>query len=195
MSASKTGAKILGAKRVAAYIKRGRAKSVKAMNTALKIQAFQLKKQLQKDLRQGKAGQRSFNPLSFISRRANARPNRKALSKMALGIRYRIAKKDPFKVEIGFVKTVSKSFRNLATKHQKGFSKVISEKQRGFIINRGAKLGKIAGGATPFFLSKNTRIFTTPARPIIDPFWRANQAQAAKKIRQNYRAKMKGLRI
>jgi hypothetical protein len=195
MSANKTGAKILGLKKVAAYLKRGRQKSKKAMNTALKVRAFKLKNLLQKDLRQGKAGQKRFNPLTFISRRANGRPNRKALSKLSMGVRYRIAKQDPFRVEVGFVKTVSKSFRNLATKHQEGFSRVISEKQRGFIINRGAKLGKISSGDTPFFLAKNTRIFTTPARPIIDPFWMANKGQSVKKIRRDYRAKMKGQRI
>lgn len=194
-AANSTGVVIKGQKKVASWLKKQRQDSEKAMNTGIKVEAFRLKKLLQTQLRQGKAGADTFDSLSFISKRLTRRPNRKPLAKLALGVRYRVACRDPFRVEMGFVSTVSESFRHLAERHQRGFSKVISEKQLSFIIGRGASLGRIEGGDTPFFLTKNTRIFTTPARPIIDPFWQANHNKAMANIRKNFKAKLKGKRI
>ncbi len=192
---------IKGVKKAERFFKDQKKASEKAMNTAIKVEAFRLKKKLQSDLRKGAPGGSDLSPLSYIARRMWRNPNRKPLSKLAPAVRYRVAKQTPFTAEVGFVQPgsgshkVSSSWRRLAKLHQEGFTQDITRRQRFFVINRGAELGTVEGGNTPFFLRKSTKKFTTPARPIIDPFWRANRKKARQNIKGNFRRKMKGQRI
>ncbi|HCY86664.1 MAG TPA: hypothetical protein DHV36_16145 [Desulfobacteraceae bacterium] len=95
----------------------------------------------------------------------------------------------------------SKKWRRLADMHQEGFTHEISPRKRWWIINRGAGLIKRSSfgrediADTPFFLRKNTRRFTTPARKIIGPFWQAHEMPARRNIKRNFKAKLAGRRI
>jgi len=186
---------VKGATKAQAAIKRYKTKSKKAMNTAIKIEAFRLRKKLKHDLSRGAPGGRDLLPLSHIARNLFRNKNRKPLAKLGPGVRYRVTDQNPFTIEIGFIQSGPAGLRRLAKKHQEGFTQLITPDQKGWIIGRGAKLGKIEGGDTPFFLRKSTRSLTTPGRPIIDPFWAANKTKAGANIRRNFKAKLSGKRI
>lgn len=202
-----------GLEKTQRFLANRKKRSKKSQDTSMKIEAFRLKNKLQKDLRQGTPGGKRFAPLSYIARRLNSQtqimggvtrrqnPNRAPLARLAQGVRYAVKRGKNFAVEVGFIQPgqgshkVSKSLRDLAAIHQAGFMRNITQRQREYILYRGGTLGKIAGGATPFFLRKSTRQFRTPARKIITPFWSAEKRNAMKNIRNNYRKKMKGQRI
>lgn len=193
-----------GVKKTERWLKRKKKESEKAMNTAVKVEGYSLMKVLKKEIIAGNPGGRRFDPLSSIALRGLKRRGggmRKgqattALKRLQFGIEYK-AKETPFRLHIGFLnRTGNKSFfKKMAAKHQTGFSRLITPRQREWVINRGAELGKIKGGETPFFLKKSTKFFRTPARPIIDPFWNSHVVQARKNIREKFRAKMAGKRI
>ena len=192
---------IKGAKSAQAKIQRYKVSSEKAMNTAMKVEAFKLRNLLRRDLLRGNPGGADLAPLSHIARNIWRNKNRKPLAKLRPGVRYRVSKQKPYTIEVGFVQPgagshkISNSWRRLADWHQKGFTRTITPRQRWWIVYRGAQLGKVDGGDTPFFLRKTPRTLTTPARPIIDPFWRANQAKAQANIKKNFKAKLSGKRI
>jgi hypothetical protein len=119
------------------------------------------------------------------------------LERLNLGIRYEVTDKNPFEMAVGWVGggTKNRTWRKLATMHQAGFTTAITRAKRLEIVRRGGTLGTVEGGGTPFFLRKSTTTFTTPARPIVDPFWRANVMAAKRNINQNFKDKMKGLKI
>ena len=128
-------------------------------------------------------------------------------------------------IHIGFVDTrqsaLSRSWKRLLLAHQRGFSKQVSRRQRRWAANIGMELSgyrKTANAAKGslewsrsrtksgrptrpnpkaryFFWRKSVTTHTTPARPIIAPFWRANKAQAWSQIRADYRRKLSGERI
>ena len=205
-------ATIKGLDKTVNWLDQSRAVAIKAHQTAVKVEGFRLKKKLQQEIRQGRPGGRQHTPLSYIARRLNKKvlimggitrrqsPNRAPIERLAHGIRYNIGQ-NPFEMKVGFVQpttgphTVSESWRRLALLHQRGFTRNITRDQRKFIIKRGGSLGKIDGGDTPFFLRQTTRKFDSPARPIIEPFWQANERTAEKNIRNNFKAKLKGKRI
>jgi hypothetical protein len=94
----------------------------------------------------------------------------------------------------------SKRIRYLATIHQQGFESEIPPNLRKRIIRRGGKLWRydpeaFEGGDKPFFLKRSTRVFKTPARPIIDPFWQRHQRDLRSQITRNFKKKMAGERI
>lgn len=205
-------ASISGVKKTVNWLKHQQEESRKAQETAVKVEGFRLKNKMQAEIRKGNPGGRQHTPLSYIARRLSKNvlimggvtrrqnPNRAPLERLAHGVRYNLDNY-PFEMKIGFVQptsgphTVSKSWRRLATAHQEGFDREITPAQRRLIVWRGGELGKAEGGDTPFFLRRNTRSFTTPARPIVQPFWQANANDAERNIRNNFRQKMKGQRI
>jgi hypothetical protein len=215
------GATLQGADKVAKGLKKADAFVGKSLNTAVRVEGYRLKKLLQAQIRSGAPGGRRFAPLSYIARRLHGRsPNRNPLKRLALGIRYHVVQK-PFAMAIGWVGPqtgfdarmamagdpfsrgiaeghhVSKSWRRIAFLQQQGFTRRISRAQRDLIIGKGASLlkNKTAMGNTPFFLRKSTKTFKTPERQIISPFWQSQQAHANSNIKQNFRKKLKGLRI
>jgi hypothetical protein len=184
------------------------------MNTAIKVEAFRLKKLLQQNIRSGAPGGKSLSSLSFIARRkerviktgggstVRQSPNRKPLARMAMGIRYRVNSYKPFSMSVGFVAPPGRvmnskqgTWARLAKKHSTGFTSSISSSLREDIIRRGGILGTITGGSNPFFLKKSTRKFSTPARPIIDPFWAANKNRVHGNIKRNFKLKLRGLEL
>lgn len=216
---SGVGATVKGVDKVARFWRRGHADAEKSQNTAIRVEGYRLKKLLQRQIRQGAPGGKSFVPLSYIARRLHGRrPNRKPLERLALGVRYHVVhnpfamaigwvgpqtgfdatlmrEKDPFGRGISRDHVSSKSWRRLAWFHQRGFEREITPFQRYHIIYRGGKLGKIEGGSTPFFLKKQTKSFKTPARKIIEPFWQSERGSVYRNIKRNFRLKLKGKRI
>lgn len=185
-----------------------RLKSVKALDTAVKVEGYRLRKKLQEEIRSGAPGGRSFAPLSFIARHLNR--SRRALSKLAAPIRYFIPKDSPIEMHVGWTGPgVSKSWQRIAQRQQEGFTSTVSERQRRYfklvgasMKGRWSKAGRSGGqvmsqhkDAKYFFLSKSTVQMRTPARPIMDPFWSANRQEAWRNIRRNTLAKMRGQRI
>ena len=213
---------IKGVDGTARHLKKIHRQVEKASNTAIRIEGYRLKNQLAKDLRQGAPGGRRFADLSYLRRFGRApwkgRKNN-PLYPLAKAVRYHVRDKRPYTLAIGFVgptnvsmarapgysgglgrgiseqDIVGGSWRRLALRHQQGFTRKISDNQRKYFINRGAKLGTIDGGDTPFFLKKTTKQFKTPARLIIDPFYRSQEPNIKRNIAKNFRLKMQGKRI
>ncbi|MCK5541713.1 MAG: hypothetical protein KAI40_03400 [Desulfobacterales bacterium] len=190
-----TGVTIKGIGNVIKGIKKAGRDVDKALNTAVKVEGFVLKRILQKEIRAGKPGGKAFTPLSFIARRLHGRrPNRKPLEKLASVVRYQVTQ-NPFSVMVGWVGKNQRTWRKLAKAQQEGFKRAISPGQRRLMTYQGASLGKVEGGSTPFFLRKTTQFFTTPAREIMSPFWQAHERSANRNISNNFKKKLKGIRI
>ncbi len=205
---------IRGLKNLAALYKKERIKSTKALDTAIRVEGFSLRKTLQKELRKSAPGGRKLDQLSFLSRKLSGRKGRLAPNKplavkriwaggkrysMADVIRYDTPKKSPIEMHIGWVggKT-SKSWKRLAALHQEGFTSRVSDKQREFFRAVGASIKKRqprSKVAKKFFLKKSTTRFKTPERPVIDPFWDAHETKALSNIRKNFKRKLAGHRI
>ncbi len=242
-----TGATIKGGSLVSKRLKKADSFVNKCMNDALRGEGFELRKALKKDIKQGRAGGQIFSPLSAIAKRLaryvqgpgysgiRQRQNRKALDRLAEGVRYDVNRKPPFAVAVGWVgpqtwmeadlnlgiigrgknrhfsdsslsinplgrgisrgNITSKRWRQLASMHQDGFTRRITREQRRYLARRGAGLGIAEGEDTPFFLRKTTKFFKTPARPIINPFWRAHKAAAFRGIDKKFKTKLKGLKF
>lgn len=202
MTQSGFGAIINGGQEIVRQIKAESLKKDKAIETSIRVTGFRMRKKLQQEIRAGAPGGHRFAPLSHIARRMYGRsPNRRPLRALASQVRYDVLLKKPFSMAVGFVSpskgshSLSKSWRRIAKKQQEGFEMTIPARLRSRIINKGAKLGKVDGGDTPFFLKKSTTKFKTPSRQIIDPFWRRYRDSAKQDIRKNFRLKMKGKRI
>lgn len=191
-----------GTKKVIRYIESERQRADKAMETAVRVTAFQMRRKLQQEIRSGAPGGQRLSPLSYIARRLHGNaPNRKPLRALASQVRYDVVDKRPFTMTVGFVSpskgsyTLSKSWQRIAKQQQEGFERPIPAKLRGWIIEKGGVLGKADNESTPFFLKKSTRTFKTPPRPIVAPFWSRHKNQARQDIRSNFRRKMAGERI
>ena len=214
------GATIKGVKKTLKWLEKNRAEAEKNMNIALRVEGFRLRKLMQREIKAGSPGGRRFAPLTDISKRMDYQksPRRNPLKALAQGVRYHVNPRPPYQVAVGFVgpsNISSKKWRSLAASHQKGFTRTITEAQRRAIVHRGARLlgwdrtmgGKTSyknkyggnleatAGNTPFFLKKSTKTLTTPARPIIAPFWQAHQQSIRRNIASNFKRKMAGQHI
>ena len=204
---------IRGLKNLAYLYKTEHKKSVKALDTAIRVEGFRLRKLMQQEIRKSAPGGQKFEPLSIISRRLSGggrlAPNRPLAVKrivrggkrfsMADVIRYDTPKKSPIEMHIGWVgKETSKSWKRLAIAHQEGFTRTITDDQRRFLRRVGGDIKKKSPrseAAKKFFLKKSTTTFKTPARPIIEPFWNAHENEALRNIKSNFKRKLAGHRI
>ena len=185
---------IKGLEQLEKALKAESARQKKALNTAVKVEAFRLRNELKKEIRQGAPGGKPLAPLSFIARR-RARSKR-PLRRLATAVMYQVTSKEPFEMRVGWVGSkVSKSWKRIAEAQQEGFTREITERQRRYFRSLGFGLGKRSRFRRYFFLRKETLKFVTPARPIMDPFWEAHKRRAWHNIRDNYRRKMRGERI
>jgi len=181
----------------------------KALETAVRVEAFRLLRQLRDDIRAGNPGGRPYpTALSKIASRTKAgrlRRNRMPLYRVARMVRYNANYANgKLQVSFGFPKTnvrpIPSSYKQLLIKHQEGFD-VLYGGSRTELGRRFARIGgKLKKKGDPdakyFFLRKTTgRDIRLPARPIIDPFWEYNRESAVKNISRNFRLKMKGVRI
>ncbi len=179
-----------GVTRLQEALNASRKNEKKALDTAIKVEGFRLRKVLMKEIRQGAPGGQPLAPVSAITRRLNR--SAKPLRSMAKGIRYHI-QRDPFAINFGFVG--NRSWRSLAEKMQAGATIPVSDSLRAFLARTGGTMGKRARNRKYFFLKKSTTSFTTPARPIIDPFWATHKIAAEKNIVRNWKRKIRGERI
>jgi hypothetical protein len=169
----------------------------KALNTAIKVEGFRLMRLLKEQIKAGAPGGRKFDPLTYLSRAWSGRGKRlgsnKALRRLAIAVRYLVKDQRPFDMRIGWVglKT-SKSWKRIAQKQQEGFEHGMSDVRRAFFASKGAGMSKRSVARKYMFLRKSTTQFKTPARPILDPFWRAEKDRAWHNIRRNYLQKLAG---
>jgi len=188
-------------------------KRVKAGETATKVEGFRLSRKLKKDVREARPGGIRLTPLSQIARRTKTgkrkKNARKPLASLAHLVRYKATRPSgKFNVEVGFVapKMKTRNWMQLVGMHQKGESfDILYSGSRSYLGRRLANIGgrlKKAGDpdARFFFLRKTAgykggRRGQLPARPEIDPFWKANKGQAQRNITNNWERKMAGERI
>jgi len=172
----------------------------KALNTAVKVEGFRLMRLLKKQIRDGAPGGQKFDPLTFLARRWGSKGNRlrpdKPLRRLAIAVRYHVKDQRPFDMRIGWVgPRTSKSWKRIAKLQQEGFTRSVAEKRRRSFAVLGAAMSKRSKARPYMFLKKSTKTLTTPARPIMDPFWRSERHRAWRNIQRNYRLKIKGQRI
>jgi hypothetical protein len=190
-------ATLKGAKQLEKALKVEDKRQEKALQTAVKVEGFRLKNKLQSEIRSGAPGGEQFEPLSFIARRRGKgfRPN-KPLQRLAVAVRYFVKSVKPFDFRIGWVgPKVSKSWKRIAKQQQEGFTRTPTDKQRRYFARKGGSLGKRSANRKYLFLRKSTTQLKTPDRPIIEPFWEAEQFAAWKNIRSNFKRKMRGEKI
>ena len=165
----------------------------KALDTAVRVEGFRLMRLLKKEIRQGAPGGRKFAPLSYIARRRMHRGRNSPLRRLAVAVRYHVADRQPLQVEIGWTgPKVSKRWKYLARVLQEGFEHGMAAVTRAAIIQAGSRMTKRTKARRYHFIRQSTRRFTTPARPIMEPFWDAHEDDARRNITKNFRRKMKG---
>lgn len=204
---------VRGLKQLARALEASRKEEVRALETAIKVEAFNIRKVLREQIKQGAPGGRPFAPLSVIGahslgrgRFSKTRRSRRALRKLATALRYDVDRSPNFQVTIGW----PRGLRSLARAHQEGQTRPATEDLKRFLRRAGGQLrGRWAMGrgrsggyhfsenrfARYFFLRKETKQLRTPARPIMDPFWGIYQQRAWRNIRQNFIKKSRGERI
>jgi len=169
----------------------------KAMVTATRVEAFRLAKVMRQEIRKSAPGGDRFAPLSYLARRGYKRlkPD-KPLAALARAVRYQVRDRDPLDIRVGFTGLrTSATWKRIARKQQEGFTETMPEMKREMFADIGGRLGKRSKVRKYMFLERSTRTFTTPARPILEPFWEAHRSEAMLKIRDNFRRKMRGQRI
>lgn len=199
---------VTGAKRLARFLESASREENKALETAMRVRGFKLMRTLQREIRQGAPGGVPFAPLSLMARKRGKGGRRKPLRDLALGVKYHWTK-EPFTVRVGWTgpdrrgirgdarqkDRVSKSWKWLASIHQEGFTRTPTKKARRYFARYGGSLSKRSKFRKVFFLRRETEQFHTPARPIMDPFWRRYEGEAWQAIRRDYRRKLRGERI
>lgn len=188
-------ATIKGAETLRRDIKREGRRARYALNLAVRVEGFRLMRQLKKEIRAGAPGGKRFAPLSVIAKTRQHRGRNEPLRRLSLGVRYDIAKRDPVQMRIGWVgPRVSRRWKILARMLQEGFETRVTGDIRRYLARYGGSL-RDRRRRKYFMLRKATAVLKTPARPIIDPFWRAEENDARRNIARNFRRKMRGQRI
>jgi hypothetical protein len=188
--------KVVGLKKLQKALKVESTRQRQVLNLAVRVEAFRLMKQLKADLRKGTPGGEPIEPLSVIWRRRRYKGRNRPLSALAVAAGYYVTHRDPIQVGVGFAgPKLSKSWQRIAKQLQQGFTFTPSKSLRRYLAAYGGELKSKTKARQFFFLRKSTTQFKIPARPIIEPFWKANQAQSVKNIRDNFRRKMRGQRI
>ena len=170
--------------------------------TAVKVELFRLRGELQKDLRAGQVAGTPFAPLRVVSR--GTRTAKKPLSPLAVAVRYLVDKQgDKTVMSVGFTgPQSSKSWRRIAHAVQEGhqidpdgprFGSTL--RKLWAMIGSDYKKGRGKNIAKYFFLRKETTSLKLPARPIVEPFWSAHENEADRNIISNFNRKMLGERI
>ncbi len=189
-------AALKGAETIRAALKKAQDEKAKALSTSIKVEAFRLSKILKDEIRSGAPGGNTFRPLTFLARRKakSTRPN-KPLAKLALPVRYDVTNQSPFTVAIGWTNKVSSSWKQIAERQQEGFESRVTDRRRRFFRHKADDLSARSPNRKFLFLRDQTTELSTPARPIIEPFYKAHQFEAWEKIRSNFRRKMRGEKI
>ena len=190
-------------KHLGAEKKRGK----KALNTAIKVEAFRQLRELRDQIKRGIPGGHPYaKQLSEIARRTKTgrqKKNQVPLYKLARLLRYNVSyKKGDLSMSFGFVpsRAMTGSWKKLLLKHAAGVDTLYTGSRQ----ELGQKMARIGGrlkkkgdpDAKFFFLKKMTgRRIHLPKRPAIDPFWKSSADDARRNIAKNFRRKMRGERI
>jgi len=187
---------VKGVNKTLKFLKAEQKAQKKDLSTATRVEGFRLMKLLKRQIRQGNPGGRRFKPLSFIARYNWGRRRNNPLSRLAIGIRYWLPRTHDPEFHFGWVgPKVSKSWKRLAKKHQEGFTSDLSKEKRNWWYER-KHSDRVPKKYRKYFgISKRRTQLVTPARPILDPFWRAVRAAAMRNIANNYVRKRRGERI
>lgn len=174
------------------------ARQEKALNTAVKVEGYRLMRLLKKQIRAGAPGGQKFPDLTYLSRvwtgGSRLGPN-KPLKRLAVAVRY-FVQNLPFEFRVGWTgPKVSKSWKRIAKLQQEGFIRPVTQSLRKSFARSGSAMPIRSKAKIYMFLRKSTKTFKTPARPIIDPFWRSEKGRAWRNIRRNYQLKLQGRRI
>lgn len=182
----------LGLSQLANQLEAARKDEKKSLATAIKVEGFRLRAALKEDLSRGAPGGRPLAALSQIARKLKR--SSVPLKSLSRGVGYQYLPEGA--IAVGFVgPRVSKSWKRIAEKMQEGGTREPSPEQRRYFAIVGGRMGKRSQAKKFFFLRAQTSELTTPARPIIKPFWEANKAEAARNIAKNWQRKLKGERI
>ena len=205
-------ATVQGAENIAKRIRTGREKALKAQDVAVRVEAYRLYKKLRHEVATGTPGGRPYsNPdLSAIaSYTATGRPkrNQTPLARLVRLLRYDVprgSKIGDITVRFGFIHSwaskMGRSGRRIAQVQQTGGRVMIKGSREDF----GRRLARIGGrlkkrgdpNAKYFFLRKGTGdSMELPARDIVHTHWQANRQEALRRIRENFRRKLRGERI
>ncbi len=193
---------IRNAKQILADVGRVDEARKKAGFTVARVEGFRMQRELKAELRKGMAGGQALDPLSEIAKNLRESPGIKPLSPLRHAVRYRAdrEKKGSQAIRVGFIDpgkgdALSKSWKAIAEAQQEGFSSSITARQRRMIVYWGSLKSPRSQRRKKSMLRKTTRTFTTPARPIIEPFWRAQEPLVSGNMRANFKKKMAGERI
>ncbi len=186
----------------------------KAAQAALKKEGYRLMRALQDEISEGAPGGRKFKPLSVLGAYRSRPYRRTPLRELANGVRYDLQVSGArTRCVIGFLtKRSSKSWVRIAERAQQGYETTVTPRQRRFLARWASRslargtMNRLAirnisraavdtGDAKYFFLRKTTTRMKTPARPIIDPFWRAHERESRTNLVRNFHRKLRGERI
>ena len=173
-----------------------------ALTDAIRGEAFSLRQSLRHNLLHGAAAPGApLRPLTIIARALQRRKgfglrSPLPLRRLAAAVTYTV---DPQAgvARVGFTTRSPAWARKTAARHQTGFSRPATKALREFFAAEGARRAasrsrRARRTASPLFLRKETTLLRTPARPIVDPFWRHAASSAAAAIRENFRRKLAG---
>jgi hypothetical protein len=194
------------------------ADSKKALDTSIKVEGYRLLGVLRDQVRRGIPGGHPYSAvLSHIAMRTKSgrmRKNPFPLSRLAKLLRYNVDYSDgALSVSFGYISrgpnNLSESWKSLIRKHQAGVDVLYSGSRTELGIRMARIGGRLKKAGDPdaryFFLRRyagRSRGFGVenlnikiPSRPMIDPFWNEQRANALRNIRENFRRKMRGERI
>lgn len=192
----------------------------KALETAVKVEGFRLRRMMSDEIKNGAPGGRRFKPLRHITpKRKNAKP----LQRLAKMVRYKIDfGRDGIEMHIGFIAGMLRkggwgggkysTWHHIAKIQQEGFLLERGKLERplgsyrgsrqyieNFItrtFRKGIRLKKKGDSLAKYYFSiKSKKHYRIPARPILEPFWRMHNREAWQNIRKNFRRKLAGHRI
>lgn len=179
---------------------------IKAANTAVKVEGYRLRSQLQKEIRSGSPGGSQFAPLREVSKRlGKGAVGRSPLNRLAVIVQaYFTFQPTPSgqqyinKFQVGFVDTarfpLSRSWQRIVKLQQEGGKVLPTQETRSIFAAYGSGI-KSASIKKYFYLRSTTTQLNVPSRPIIDPFWKSEQMTAQRNIVRNFELKMAGHRI
>lgn len=188
--------KLNGLTRLERFLKSEQKEEKKALSTAIKVEGFRLIKLLRAQIRQGAPGGKRFVPLSFIARYESPRRRNRPLASLARMVRSYVPRTQDPEFHFGWTgPRVSRSWKRIAEKQQEGFTARITDEQWAWLRRKSISKRVPKRYQIYFRIPIKRKTFTTPARPILDPFWEMSRETAWRNIKNNYIRKRRGERI
>ncbi|MHB8109761.1 MAG: hypothetical protein ACYDHW_06985 [Syntrophorhabdaceae bacterium] len=182
----------------------------KAAKSAASTVAFDMKKQLEKDIKAGNIAGQKMKPLREISKNKAVKsrffakgggeygtiPYSKPLWLLHKVVRYNVREQRDtlFHYEIGFVSPakapISRNWIDIARRQQTGERFAVSAAMRKKLAQIGSSMSKRNWRRNLFFIK--TQDFTLPSRDIIDSFMMTHQQKAIALMRQRFEQILSG---